>query len=257
MYVQLDAQPLPALAARITLAVRPGLGTDINSSTFRVECVPMTSLYPSKATQVLVQVKYISIDAGMRILLDENVPWAHAPAIKIGETMRAETVGLVVQVHPTYCSALEVGDEVLCNAGWVTYGLVEETDVKKIMYVSLPAETPFAAMQYLMERRSQDHDAIHAIDYLGSLGGTGLTAYFGLTDIGKIKHGETCVISGAAGAVGSMACQIAKIQGTKVFGIAGGPAKCKYLEEELGVDKALDYKDPNFVAQFKKHVGRL
>ncbi|KAG8980887.1 hypothetical protein FRB93_008892 [Tulasnella sp. JGI-2019a] len=235
MYVQLDAQPLPALAVRITLAVRPGLGTDINSSTCRVECVPMTSLYPSKATQVLVQVKYISIDAGMRILLDENVPWAHAPAIKIGETMRAETVGLVVQVHPTYCSALEVGDEVLCNAGWVTYGLVEETDVKKIMTT----------------------DAIHAIDYLGSLGGTGLTAYFGLTDIGKIKHGETCVISGAAGAVGSMACQIAKIQGTKVFGIAGGPAKCKYLEEELGVDKALDYKDPNFVAQFKKHVGRL
>ncbi|KAG8885164.1 hypothetical protein FRB97_001982 [Tulasnella sp. 331] len=230
MYLLMDVEPLPAQASRIVLAVRPAADADIDDSTFRVEKIPLASLSPKRPTQVLVQVKYISIDAGMRLELIENLPWNHAIPLKIGETMRAETVGVVVQLHRDYKGKFDIGDEVICNAGWVTYGLLEESEIKRI----------------------ETTDAVNAIDYLGSLGGTGLTAYFGLTDIGKIKSGETCFVSGAAGAVGSTACQLAKIQGAKVVGIAGGPVKCKYLVDELGVDVALDYKSSSFAAEFKK-----
>jgi NADPH-dependent curcumin reductase CurA len=83
----------------------------------------------------------------------------------------------------------------------------------------------------------------------------GQTAYWGILDVGKIKAGENVVVSGAAGAVGTTVCQIAKIKGCKVTGIAGGPEKCKWLEQELGI-KAIDYKGPNFVQEFKK-IGYL
>jgi len=89
------------------------------------------------------------------------------------------------------------------------------------------------------------------------LGMPGLTAYFGLFDVGKIKAGETLVVSGAAGAVGSVACQLGKIKGARVIALAGSDDKVAWLENELGVDKALNYKSPTFVADFKRHVGYL
>lgn len=79
----------------------------------------------------------------------------------------------------------------------------------------------------------------------------------GILDVGKLKEGETCVVSGAAGSVGSLVCQIAKIKGAKVIAIAGTPEKCDWLEKDLGVDKALNYKSSTFVEDFKKHVGYL
>ncbi|KAG8917893.1 hypothetical protein FRC00_013091 [Tulasnella sp. 408] len=96
-----------------------------------------------------------------------------------------------------------------------------------------------------------------ALDYLGVLGSTALTAYFGLLDVGQLKSGDTCVVSGAAGAVGSVVCQIAKLKGAKVIAIAGSDDKCKWLETDLGVDKALNYKSPSFRDDFKKNVGYL
>jgi NADPH-dependent curcumin reductase CurA len=89
--------------------------------------------------------------------------------------------------------------------------------------------------------------------YLSALGGTGLTAYFGLLEVGQPKPGETVVVSGAAGATGSMVGQIAKIQRCRAVGIAGGPAKCKYLTEELGFDAAIDYKSEDVRAALGRH----
>jgi NADPH-dependent curcumin reductase CurA len=113
-----------------------------------------------------------------------------------------------------------------------------------------------------------------AIDYLGPLGMTGMTAYFvclivytktvfpyltllqGLLDVGKVKAGDTLVVSGAAGATGSLVCQIGKLKGAKVIAIASS-SKCSYLKNELGVDAALDYKSPTFVKDFRDTVGYL
>jgi len=89
-------------------------------------------------------------------------------------------------------------------------------------------------------------------DSIGVLGGTGLTAYFGLEKIGNVKPGETVVVSGAAGATGSVAGQIAKLKGARVVGIAGGDDKVQWMREELGFDVGLNYKDPDFKAKFKE-----
>ena len=89
-------------------------------------------------------------------------------------------------------------------------------------------------------------------DLLGVFGTTGLTAYFGLEKIGDVKPGNTVVVSGAAGATGSIVCQIAKLKGAKVVGIAGSEDKLRWLTEELGVDVALNYKDADFRAKFKE-----
>ena len=89
--------------------------------------------------------------------------------------------------------------------------------------------------------------------YLGTLGGTGLTAYFGLLEIGQPKAGETVVVSAAAGATGAVVGQIAKIQGCRSVGIAGGSAKCNYLVEELGFDAAIDYKSEDVRAALNRH----
>src|SRR6266704_2036653 len=90
--------------------------------------------------------------------------------------------------------------------------------------------------------------------YLGALGATGLTAYFGLLDVGRLKEGDTVVVSGAAGAVGSVAGQIAKIKGANVIGIAGGEAKCRWLVDDLGFDAAIDYKAEDLRAALRKNA---
>jgi len=91
-----------------------------------------------------------------------------------------------------------------------------------------------------------------ALDFLSLLGFTGLTAYFGLLDICDPQPGETVVVSGAAGAVGMVAAQIAKLKGSRVIGVAGGAEKCRYLKEELGLDEVVDYKSDNFKASLAK-----
>lgn len=101
------------------------------------------------------------------------------------------------------------------------------------------------------------YPGVQPLDYLNTLGLPGLTAYFGLKKIGEVKAGEKLVVSGAAGAVGSIACQLGKAAGAKVYAIAGSPDKCEWLEKEIGVEKAFNYKSSAFLQDFKKTVGYL
>jgi NADPH-dependent curcumin reductase CurA len=140
--------------------------------------------------------------------------------------MRAGGAGKVIaSKHPQF----KAGDEVAGNFGVQQYALSDGKGVRKV-------DTRFAPLT----------------TYLGALGMPGMTAYFGLLDIGKPKAGETVVVSGAAGAVGSVVGQIAKIKGCRVIGIAGGESKCRYLTDELGFDAAIDYKGENVMTRLRQ-----
>jgi len=167
--------------------------------------------------QFLVKQAYISLDPAMRGWMDDRP--SYIPPVEIGEVMRAGSIGEVVQsMHDKF----PVGSTV---SGW---GGVQEYAIAdgKGWYSVDPNLAPLPT-------------------YIGTLGMPGMTAYFGILDVGKIKSGETVLVSGAAGAVGSVVGQIAKIKGCRVVGIAGGPEKCAYLVEELGFDAAIDYKSEN------------
>ncbi|KAG8884730.1 hypothetical protein FRB97_003514 [Tulasnella sp. 331] len=224
---------LPAQSTRVTLALRPK--PDITESTFKAEKQSIRSLYPQKPNDILVRVDYVSIDPAMKGWLDDRRSYI-AP-VAIGATMRAGGVGTVVKVFEGAgaTSKVKVGDAVRGYFGWAEYVTVDAKDVEILHAPS--GTTP--------------------LDFLGVLGDPGMTAYFGFLDVAKPKAGETVVVSGAAGAVGSIVCQIAKIKGCKVIAIAGGPDKCAWLEKDLGVDRAIDYKSKTFVNDFKKHVGYL
>jgi len=178
---------------------------------------------------VLVRVDVVSLDPAMRGWLRDVR--SYVPPVKIGETMRAGGLGTVM----TDGKSLRKGDIVIGQPGWAEYVAINESSVRKV--------TPTAGTD--------------VIDYLGPLGMTGMTAYFGTILVGQVKAGQTLVVSGAAGATGSMVCQIGKILGAKVIGIAGNADKCKWLVEELGIDKAYNYKEKDWQTKFKKEVGYL
>ncbi|TCD70242.1 hypothetical protein EIP91_004423 [Steccherinum ochraceum] len=217
----------PATYKRILFNERPE--GDITSTTFRTEVSPF-DLKPGEG-EVLVQVIYLSLDAAMRAWM--RPVKTYMEPLQIGEVMRSG--GLAVVVEAGKGSKLAEGDLVTGSVGWREYGVFKSTELRKL-------QTPPGA---------------ETLDWLGALGTTGLTAYFGLTDIGQLKAGETLVVSGAAGATGSLACQMGKILGARVVAIAGSADKCAWLERELGVDKALNYKSPNFRQEFKDAVPQL
>src|SRR5262245_18173195 len=166
--------------------------------------------------EALVRVLYLSFDPAMRGWMEDRP--SYIPPVGLGEVMRAGAVGQIVESRsPDYA----VGDLVQGMFGWQEYGiagrggLMGATKIPKGMPPTWP---------------------------LGVCGITGLTAYFGLLDLGKPKPGETVVVSGAAGATGSVAGHIAKIQGCRVVGIAGGTEKCRWLTETARFDAAIDYK---------------
>jgi NADPH-dependent curcumin reductase CurA len=163
--------------------------------------------------EVLCRVRYISLDASNRAWLDPRP--TYKPPVAVGGVMEGITVSEVVESN---VEGLDVGDLVESFSGWQDYAVHPGNMVRKI-----PAGAP----------------AEHAISVLGI---TGLTAYFGLLDIGKILPGERVLISAAAGAVGSIAGQIAKLKGCTVIGSAGTDEKCRWLTEELGFDGAINYK---------------
>ena len=165
--------------------------------------------------QILVRIDYISLDPAMRGWMNDSR--SYIEPVGIGEVMRAGTVGEIIQSSDT---EFAVGDFVYGHFGVQDYAVVDTRGVHKVD----PALAP-------LER------------YLGVLGMPGMTAYFGILDTGKPKPGETVVVSGAAGAVGTVVGQIAKIKGCRVVGIAGGADKCQYLLNELGFDGAIDYKN--------------
>jgi NADPH-dependent curcumin reductase len=175
--------------------------------------------------QVLVKVLYVSLDPAMRGWMNEGR--SYVPPVQIGEVMRAATVGRVVE---SKSDQLAAGDHV---SGWL--GVQE--------HVVCDANAVFKV----------DAEAVPLPTYLGALGMPGVTAYFGLLEIGAPKEGETVVVSGAAGAVGSVVGQIAKLKGCRVVGIAGGPEKCRWIVEELGFDAAIDYKSEDVSQALREH----
>jgi NADPH-dependent curcumin reductase CurA len=164
--------------------------------------------------QVTVEVLYCSLDPAMRTWL--NAGRSYVPPVRVGDVMRATGIGRVLT---SGAEGFSPGDIVSGLFGIQAYAV-------------LPASQP----------RQLDAAGLPLPVHLGALGISGLTAYFGLLDIGKAKQGETVVVSAAAGSVGSVAAQIAKAIGCRVVGIAGGAEKCRLLVDELGLDAAVDYK---------------
>jgi NADPH-dependent curcumin reductase len=174
---------------------------------------------------VLVRTAYISLDPAMRGWMAEGR--SYIPPVQIGEVMRAGTVGEVVESKG---QKFAVGDHVTGWLGVQEYAACDENAVFKVDAGEIPLTT-----------------------FLGALGMPGMTAYFGLLEVGAAKEGETVVVSGAAGAVGSVVGQIAKIKGCRVVGIAGGPEKCAWIVDELGFDAAIDYKGEDVADALRKH----
>jgi NADPH-dependent curcumin reductase CurA len=174
--------------------------------------------------QALVKVLYLSLDPAMRGWMSDQP--SYVPPVGLGEVMRALGAGIVVESNSPDLAA---GDHVVGIFGVQEYVVLPAQALTKVD----PAIAPLPV-------------------YLGALGMPGLTAYFGLFEVGNLKDGETVVVSGAAGAVGSVAGQIAKIKGCKVIGIAGGPDKCAWIVDDLGFDAAIDYKNENVPARLKE-----
>ncbi len=165
--------------------------------------------------EVLVRNQYLSVDPTQRGWMAGDT---YLPAVKIGDVMRSFAVGEVVESrHPGF------------RPGQVVQGLFGWQELAIARPGSSSSPTPVPA-------------GIPVETAMSALGLTGLTAYFGLLEVGRPKAGETVVVSGAAGATGSVAAQIARIHGCRVVGIAGGPEKCAYLVGELGLDGAIDHR---------------
>lgn len=169
---------------------------------------------PPQAGELLVAVEYLSLDPAMRGWMNEGK--SYVPPVKLGEVMRALGLGRVVA---SQAEGFAPGDYVSGGLGIQSMATVQAKDCTKID----PKLAPLPV-------------------FLNVLGMTGMTAYFGLLEVGEPKPGETVVVSGAAGAVGATVGQIAKLKGCRVVGIAGGAEKCRYIVEELGFDAAIDYK---------------
>lgn len=203
---------------RITLAQRPtGLPDD---STWSAEEVDLPA--PGDG-ELLVKVDHISLDPAMRGWL--NDVRSYLPPVQIGEVMRAAGTGTVVESnHPDFA----VGDAVTGTLGVTEYAISNGEGLQKI-----------------------DTSVAGPATWLGALGMPGLTAYHGLHEVGEMKEGDIVVISAAAGAVGSVAGQLAKAKGCTVIGIAGGAEKCAWLKE-IGFDEAIDYKNENVLKRLRE-----
>jgi len=175
--------------------------------------------------EALVRTLYLSLDPAIRVWM--NGIDTYVPGIHVGDVMRAGGLGEVVQSRN---AAYTEGDLVFGMMQWSEY-CIARAGPDGMM--TLPRQEPITA-------------------FLSVLGVTGLTAYFGMFDVARPKEGETVVVSGAAGAVGSVAGQIGKIIGCRVVGIAGGPEKCAWITDELGFDAWIDYKSEDVAARLRE-----
>jgi NADPH-dependent curcumin reductase len=202
---------------RVLLASRPAGW--VSEDNFRIESAPL----PAPADgEVLVKNLWLSLDPYMRGRMSDAK--SYVKGVDIGEVMVGQTVGEVIESKNKKFS---LGDRVLTQLGWQLYGTTR--DATRIDGAKAP-------LSY----------------YLGLLGMPGMTAFFGLKEIGQPKPGETVVVSAASGAVGSVVGQLARIWGCRAVGIAGGPQKCDYVRRELGFDACLDYKSENVSDALKK-----
>ena len=184
---------------------------------------PLGALGPD---QILVKNIYLSLDPTNRVWMSDRDQYL--PPVGIGDVMRGVTVGVVEE---SASSRFQPGDAVvLGEGGWQAYTICDASAAGRVRY----------------------RDNVPLTASLSVLGTTGLTAYVGLLDICRPNPGETLVVSAAAGAVGSIVGQIAKIKGCRVIGIAGGPDKCRWIVEELGFDGAIDYKSMDVGAELDR-----
>jgi hypothetical protein len=169
---------------------------------------------PPQAGEVLLETLYVSVDPAMRVWL--SVDPGYVEPVAIGEVMRSGGIGRVVQSR---YDGLEPGDIVQGRPGWQTHPTLRGQELQKL-----------------------DLDLGDILDWMGPLGSTGLTAYFGFFEVGEARPDDVVLVSAAAGGVGQMVMQIAKIHGCQTIGIAGGPEKCAFVAEALRADGVIDYK---------------
>ncbi|APG64474.1 NADP-dependent oxidoreductase [Tenacibaculum todarodis] len=195
---------------------------NVEADTFELQNNPIPEL---KEGEILIQNHYISLDPAMRGWMNDTK--SYIPPVGINDVMRSGSIGKVVKAnkHPIF----KTGD---CVTGW---GGVQQ-------YIVTNGENYYKVDDKLAPMPM----------YIGTLGMPGMTAYFGITQVGKIKEGDIVLVSGAAGAVGSVVGQIAKIKGCTVIGIAGGKEKCDYVVNELGFDAAIDYKSDDLHEALKE-----
>ena len=204
---------------QVLLASRPhGEPTEAN---FSVVDAPMPQAGDG---EVLVRNTWLSLDPYMRGRMSEAK--SYVPPARLGEPMVGQTVGEVLASRDPRFKA---GDVVLTSLGWQTHGVAKAADVTAVDATRVPASC-----------------------YLGVLGMPGVTAWFGLQEIGQPKPGETVLVSAASGAVGSVVGQIAKAHGCRAVGIAGGTAKCDYVVRELGFDACVDHRSATLLDDLRK-----
>lgn len=209
---------------RQLLAERPNGMPNENTWNFVEETVPAL-----QDGEIIIEQSHVSLDPAMRGWINDSR--SYIPPVQIGEVMRAGSVGKVIDTQGE--TKFKTGDYV---TGW---GGVQQYYVGN--------GDGFVQIDPNPDNHTQ---------YLGVLGMPGMTAYFGILEVGEIKKGDVVLVSGGAGAVGSVVGQIAKIKGCTVIGIAGGPKKCSYMTDELGFDGAIDYKNENIVSAIKKHCPK-
>jgi NADPH-dependent curcumin reductase CurA len=209
---------VPDRNRRLVLAERPTGSVDERTVRIEEEDVPAHG-----AGEALARVRYLSIDPTIRTWMDDAP--GYLPPIAIDEVVRSAGVAEVVQSN---CDSYSPGQLLFGLTGWQDYVIADDGE---------------RALQPLPA-------GVSPTTALGVFGITGMTAYFGLLDVGRLKKGDTVVVSGAGGATGSTVGQIAKIKGAEqVIGIAGGPEKCAWIVDELGFDAAIDYKSSNVAAR--------
>lgn len=199
---------------------RPSGPVDDNTFEYRESPCPMAN---TEAGEVLVKNLYLSFDPAMRGWMDDKP--SYLPPVAIGEPMRASGIGQVIESsNPD----LPEGSLVMGFLNWQEYALLDSNNAAQLHL--LPEGTPPAMA-------------------LSAFGGTSMTAYFGLLDVGRPKPGDTVLVSGAAGATGSVVCQIAKLKGCKVIAIAGSADKCQWLKDDCGVDETINYREEDVAAR--------
>jgi NADPH-dependent curcumin reductase CurA len=205
---------------RVVLASRPQ--TSATPDNFRIETIAVPS--PS-AGQILLRTRYLSVDPYLLRVIKGIKTYE---PVNPGDTMFGRSICDVVESKDP---GFQPGDTVFLYSNWQNYHLAKPEALKKLDTTDIPASA-----------------------YLSVLGHSALTAWGGLLDVGRPKAGETVVVSAAAGAVGSVAGQLARIQGCRAVGIAGGKAKCQHVVDFLGFDACVDYKSPSFEADLRAAV---
>ncbi|WP_223034387.1 NADP-dependent oxidoreductase [Hanstruepera marina] len=192
-----------------------------DSNTWKLQESPIPDI---KEGELLIQNHYISLDPAMRGWINDSK--SYIEPVQLGDVMRAGAIGKVIQSKNSH---FKVGQTVTGWSGVQQYTVSNGEGIYSVDDSQLPMQK-----------------------FLGILGMPGMTAYFGILEVGKIREGDIVVVSGAAGAVGSVVGQIAKIKGCYVVGIAGGKKKCDYIVNELGFDTAIDYKSQNIFEAIKE-----